>query len=444
MQKLRQFFFKYLVYYPAVLVRGEWIWQPLRLLNQSQRLPNQAMEELQLKKVNAILSKASTSKYYHSHKLPSRIKSLIDIQNIRFLTKEDLRTFSSDLQTEEKPLFFTTKTSGGSTGAPVTIKKPANAMAQELAAAWRGYSWANIQIGDLQARFWGVPMTKSLALRARAIDFVAHRIRFSAFQFSKNDLATYTRRLERAHADYFYGYVSMVRELANYLAEFHPGHTIKPKSIITTSEVLNEEDRKKIQDVFQCKVYNEYGCGEVGTIAHECEKGSMHINMENILVEIVNEKGEVLPDDQEGEIVVTDLNNSFMPIIRYRICDYGSLSSKPCSCGRTLKVLNSVKGRAYDFIENESGEKFHGEFFLYIVEEAKSIGIKVDGVQFVLESGQLKINLVAKNPFFDQARSYIESKLKERFSRKIPITFNRTEEIPREPSGKLRVIKRVD
>lgn len=444
MQQLKRYFFKYCVYYFVVLIRREWIWEISKNLKNSEKNDIYFLKNLQLKKFNKILSKAKHSKYYRCRNIPEKINSLDDIKNLPFLLKEDLRNNENEIKTGRDPLFFTTKTSGGSTGAPITIKKPANAMAHELAAAWRGYSWAGIYIGDLQARFWGTPITKSMALKAKIIDFVTRRIRFSAFRFSKNDLALYVKNLENKNPDYFYGYVSMIKELSIYLKEIDPENKIQPKAIITTSEVLSKEDRDAIEQAFDCKVYNEYGCGEVGTIAHECEQGQMHINMENVIIEIIDKDGNVLPDNSEGEIVVTDLNNTLMPIIRYKICDYGSLSSDTCQCGRQLKILNKIKGRAYDFIENEKGEKFHGEFFLYIVEEMKSNGIKIEGIQFILENKKIQVKIVSSENEYFKAENYIKNRINDLFSKNIILLFYKVEEIKREKSGKLRVVKRIN
>ena len=80
------------------------------------------------------------------------------------------------------------------------------------------------------------------------------------------------------------------------------------------------------------------GCGELGTISHECEAGSMHLSGENMLVEILD--GErVRGPGGIGEIVVTELNNCAMPLIRYRTGDFGALGAGTCECGCTLAVL---------------------------------------------------------------------------------------------------------
>src|SRR5690606_37263571 len=178
-------------------IRREWIWKPLRQLKKSQQYDPSHLKQLQLSKLNHILSLSETSPYYKKKLNAFKLDSLDEIGSLPFLEKDDLRAYASEIETTCKPKSFTVKTSGGSTGAPVTLKKPANAMGQELAATWRGYDWAGIDIGDLQARFWGVPLTKEMRQRARLIDLVTRRIRFSAFKFTDSDLDTYLDKLDR-------------------------------------------------------------------------------------------------------------------------------------------------------------------------------------------------------------------------------------------------------
>ena len=89
----------------------------------------------------------------------------------------------------------TVKTTGGSTGQTVTVRKSRHATALEQAANWRGFRWEGIDIGDKQGRFWGVPSGTLARWRASAIDWTAHRRRYSAFQFTRDDLARYLRDL---------------------------------------------------------------------------------------------------------------------------------------------------------------------------------------------------------------------------------------------------------
>lgn len=439
---IKNLFFKYCVYYPVLIIRNEWFLKESLFFKKSQFYTRQQIKDIQLKKLNSLLSSAKTSPHYVDK--VSLIENLVDVQKIPFLSKEILRNSSEKLLTSHKFLFKTVKTSGGSTGAPVTLFKPAHAMASELAATWRGYQWAGINIGDLQARFWGVPHTKKARSKAQLIDFVAHRIRISAFKLSDDDLDGYVKIIEKKKPDYFYGYVSIMEEFAHYLKRINYRLAHAPKAIITTSEVLSEHTRSTLTEVFGAPVYNEYGCGEVGTIAHECEYGSLHINEENILIEIVDDEGNALPDNNVGNVVVTDLNNNLMPLIRYQLKDFASLSHRACPCNRGLAILENITGRAYDFLINEHGTKFHGEYFLYHIYEMKKHGYPLDGIQFLFKDNFLNIHIIASPDNYKYAVKILSKVLTTDFSKIIPLQFTRVENIERERSGKLRLIKNWD
>lgn len=444
LEKLKHIFYKYGVYYSVVFVRGEWIWKPERLLKKSQYYDKGKMAELQLAKINHILTSAKATEFYEGKISLDKIENLNQMVVLPFLEKEDLRESANLMKLKKKPAFCTTKTSGGSTGAPVTIHKPARAMGYELAAAWRGASWAGIDIGFRQARFWGVPMLRGTRRKSMLIDLVTRRIRLSAFKFRNDDLERYLQRLVKKPPDYLYGYTSMIHEFARFLEATNRTDALKPICVITTSEVLTPAVRETIERVFGCKVFNEYGCGEVGTIAHECSYGRMHINAENLYVEIVSAEGKVLGPGEIGEVVVTDLNNDYMPIIRYRLRDFASISYEGCPCGRNLPTLDSLKGRAYDFIVNDIGEKFHGEFFLYIAEELTSQGLKINAIQFIKKVDKLEVLLSIGSEELLVAERYIKRKIADEFSSTILVEVKRVESIPREASGKLRVIKNYE
>lgn len=439
----KKIFFKYFVYYPVVIIRGEWIYPHYKKLMESQFYARSNIEEIQLKKVIALYAYARTNVPYYQHGFTGSISGLGDMKRVPFLEKDALRSESKELISRKPRGSVRSKTTGGSTGAAVTIYKNNYAMAEELAATWRGYSWAGVEIGDLQARFWGVPFDKKSRLRAKLIDWVTNRIRLSAFSFSDNDIANYVVLLNKKKPIYFYGYVSMIKQLAGYLDKNNISLEFKLQAIITTSEVLSDADRKFFEHVFKCRIFNEYGCGEIGTIAHECEHGKMHITAENMIVEIVDENGDVVPAGVSGEIVVTDLTNYSMPLIRYKMRDFGVIDPELCICGRSLPVLKEVHGREYDLLLNSKGEKFHGEFFLYMIEDAKKLNLPVRGYQIEQVSlEKMIINLVVDDSIFSKVKIFLENRIKNNFDASIEVVFNKVSLIKREASGKLRVIKR--
>jgi phenylacetate-CoA ligase len=436
---LDRLLFKYGVYLPVTWARGEHFTRYLHAFEKSQWADPAVVRQLQEEKLNALVEWACTRVPLYRERidrsrLPKRL-TLDDLPALPTLSKADLRDRASELIVDcgERT---TVKTTGGSTGQAVTVTKSRSATAQELAAMWRGWRWGDIDIGDRQARFWGVPLSGKSRFRARLIDFVSHRRRFSAFRLSESDMTAYTTALNRFRPDYVYGYVSILVEYANYL-ESAGTRRFTPKAIIATSEVLTPQHRSAIERGFGGRVFEEYGCGELGNIAHECGKGSLHMSAENLVVEIVP----AAPGQPAGEIIVTELNNLAMPLLRYRLNDFASPIAGACECGRTLGRIGDVFGRAYDVIYNREGRMFHGEFFMYIFEEVKQKGLGVQRFQVTQQDfDHFTIRLQPGPGYGPDTEAFVRRRVAESYGAYAQIAFERVESIERERSGKLRLI----
>ena len=108
----------------------------------------------------------------------------------------------------------------------------------------------------------------------------------------------------------------------------------------------------------------------------------MHIMAENMIVEILDGDRVCMPGEI-GEIIITELNNYAMPLIRYGTGNYASFSIKKCNCGKTLPIIDNLIGRAYDTIKNKKGNLFHGKFFMYIFGEAKRRNLGIEAFQVI-------------------------------------------------------------
>lgn len=427
------------VFYLTLMLRGEWFLPRLQELNRTQYLDGESLRDMQLGRLNKLLTHASENVAFYQGNIPLSLESLDELGRLPFLEKDQLRRHAEAL-TYRYGASQRSKTSGGSTGAPVTLIKDARGMAQEMAAMWRGYSWAGVRIGERQARFWGVPRDGKDRARASLIDFVCNRKRVTAFEYNAETMRASVETIKRFNPDYFYGYTSILKEFAEAQPE---RRILQPKAIITTSEVLMAADRQMLETTFNAQVFDEYGCGEVGTIAHECAYGNKHINAENVIVEVVDSNGAPVDEGETGELVVTDLTNYSMPLIRYRMKDFGAVRSTRCPCGRGLPVLSEIHGRAYDALINSQGSKFHGEFFLYMLEDLKKQGICIEGVQFVQNTdASLSIAVKCEPNYFAIVESFLIHRLRESFDDNLPVVVKKVSSIPREPSGKLRVVKR--
>jgi phenylacetate-CoA ligase len=116
-----------------------------------------------------------------------------------------------------------------------------------------------------------------------------------------------------------------------------------PEFIIVNGGMLTKKRKKIIEDFFSCKVFNFYGCMEVGFIASECLEGSMHTNSDSILLE----------QNEELGCLITSFENFKMPLLRYRLGDSIEIVEDECSCGSNLPIIKSIKGRVDGFIVSQ-------------------------------------------------------------------------------------------
>jgi len=438
------------VIYPAVVkARGEGaVFRRLCEMAEMERWSAERVRDRQHLKLAAALSYASRHSAFYSSRwqIPDVISGegvIATLSQLPLVEKSDLQRSFDDLIARPRPRRVTRKTTGGSTGQVVTVLKDRAATASEMAASWLGYGWFGVRIGDRAVRFWGTPFTAKRRLRFAAADLAMHRIRFSAFAFDEADLERYWKRCHTFRPAYFYGYVSMLERFASFLRDRDlDGTRLKLKCIVTTSEVLGEPQRRMLESVFGCPVQNEYGCGEVGPIAYECPSGGLHVMSENVFVEVLTSSRREAEVGESGEVVVTDLNNRAMPLVRYRVGDFATKGAE-CVCGRPFPVLEKIWGREYDFVETPNGKQYHGEFFMYLFEELRERGLGVGQFQVTQAAeDSVDVIVVVDGAMSLEQEGEIRSLLTTRLDG-LRVTLQRVSSIERAPSGKMLVIRNL-
>lgn len=437
---------RYGLYWLATKARGQPVADILESLLESQFWSDTKMALHQEKLLDCLLRHAIANTPYYRNLMAGcgsqgGSSTKLNLSGFPFLTKDIIRAAGQSIYPKSGFGRFIYKTTGGSTGPPIRVRKDLRAMGHELAAAWRGFSWAGVHMRDRQARFWSVPTARRSRWEVRLTDFICNRKRYRTSGYDESIFARYARSFLRDQPDYVYGYTSMLREFAGYLTERNLVPDWPVKAAITTAESLTEMDRSIIRRGFGCRVYDEYGCGEVGTIAHECESGRIHINAENLLVEFIDEAGASV-ENGLGEVVVTDLRNLAMPLIRYRTGDLAYVDRARCDCGVSLPVIRDVVGRAYDLLVTQDGRKFHGSLVGGLFASLEQEGVHVDGYQVIQQiDHSLLVRLVANSNERRVLERKISRSLLESMGSTMALRFEYVESIPREPSGKVRRVK---
>lgn len=144
-----------------------------------------------------------------------------------------------------------------------------------------------------------------------------------------------------------------------------------------SGEILTEVVRQAVREHFGCQIAKQYGANEFNSIVYECPYGNMHLMSENVYVEVLNEDRQCVAGE-EGEVYVTSLTNSVIPLIRYRIGDSGKIEAgKKCMCRNHSSVFQLSSGRADDWIVLADGEKIMPNV---LIRAFDCVNYRIDGV----------------------------------------------------------------
>jgi phenylacetate-CoA ligase len=326
---------------------------------------------------------------------------------------------------------------GGSTGQPVTFYLSRARKCSRAAATLRHNRWAGWEVGDRAAVIWGAPQDRPAGgCRARLRGALLREpLWLDTAALDERALLEFHAALWRYRPRVIQAYARAAVLFARFL-EGRGLRAYRPLSIVTSAEVLEPEDRRLLERVFGCPVFNRYGCREVSVLASECPAHTgLHVMAEGLYVEVETPAGPAAPG-QTGCILVTDLLNGAMPLIRYRIGDMGAWAKGSCPCGRGLPRLGHVAGRVTDFLVGADGRLVSGVFLAtYVVAHRPSLG----QVQIWQEKAGAVTYRVRPGPGFEPGPDgeYLADATRRYLGEGADADLEVVAELPAAPSGKI-------
>jgi phenylacetate-coenzyme A ligase PaaK-like adenylate-forming protein len=368
---------------------------------------------------------------------PVEIRTIEDLQVLPVLTKADIRREGPNLlSTGLSRAGLTRKKTSGSTGVPLEVKLDPAGLQWKRACTLRADEWSGWQRGQRVAKVWGNPEFRQFGIRGRLRNWLYERsVYLDTLQLTPETIDRFARQIARQKPELIFGHAHSVFLLAEHIQNRQlPRY--QPHGIITTAMVLHDWQRRRIEAVFGCPVTNRYGCEEVSLIACECsEHRGLHVNADSVLVETIADGRPARPGEL-GAIVVTDLSNFAMPLIRYQVGDMGVLSDRECLCGRGLPLLESIEGREADYVVTAAGQMISGisltENFAVLVPGVAQIQIVQEAVDGFL------FRIVRDSAWGPASELKIAELVTERFGSATRSRCEFVDVIPREPSGKYR------
>lgn len=371
---------------------------------------------------------------------------LNDLQRLPLLTREQVHAHLEDMTWHACPGGTKPYHTGGSSGEPLRFYVDQFRNAADAAARLRARTWWNVKPGDLEILLWGAPMELRANDKVRQVrDAFLNQTILSAFDMSTETMDEYLDIIASRKPVCLYGYASSLALLARHARQrgWHPIRSNRLRAVFVTGEVLFEHDQKVILSVFGAPVVNEYGSRDGGMTALGCRASNLHVQAENVIIELLDPDGQPVQPGEVGEITMTLLEARAMPLIRYRIGDLARQATGKsinadgiCECGLALPALMEVRGRVTDQIVRRDGNRLrrmHALSLIYVLREAEGLN-KFQITQSSLH--QLDVNVVANERFTPKVQSTVEQRLRQRMGNDVDITIRRCRSIPANAAGK--------
>ncbi len=386
--------------------------------------------------IRRLLKHARENSPYYKNIIPLREDLDEWLSEAPILTKEILiKNFEQIKSSDYQQRSWYLNSTSGSTGKPVNFIQDKDYNEWLIASEnyyykkYLGFDYADTP----KIIIWGSSRDskKMSFLKAKLGNYLSNTSFLDPLEISAQNWDDYVNAINHKKPIFIRGFASILFLLANHIKEkklkIH-----SPKYVATSAETLKPFMREVIEEVFNCPVYDYYGSREVGIIAAECSRGKMHTFPFFNYVEVVDIEGKPVRPGEEGNLLITNLRNYSMPIIRYEIGDTAILGDT-CECGGSTPVLEKITGRITDHFITKEGSIVHGLYFARMFYFSKWVGefqILQKDYEF------LEIYYVPKDEPPEEEIENINFKIKEKMGENCRIDWIKTESVPRTSEGK--------
>lgn len=423
--------------------------------NENECLSKEEKEKIQLERLKKTVKLAYENVEFYRKRFdkinlkPEDIKTLKDIEKIPYTTKSDLReAYPLGLLAVSRDEIVEVHASSGTTGKPTVTAYTQNDLDIWGECIARGLIMAGAKKDYIIQNAYGY----GLFTGGFGIHHGGNRLGVITIPISAGN----TKRQLDTMVDFQSDIITCTPSYAMYLGESRqksgiPLEDINLKAGIHGAEMWTDEMRKRIEESLGIKTYNIYGLTEVmgPGVAQECnQQNGMHIQDDHFYPEIINPKtGEVLDYGEHGELVLTSLTKTGMPILRFRTKDLTALINEKCECGRTTIRMERITGRSDDMLKIKGVMVFPSQ-----IEKAL---LRINGITpnylihvtrpDILDEVEVKVE-ATKELFFDEVKEMekiekqIQASIRSETGLRVNVTLCEPESLPRSEGKAVRVI----
>jgi phenylacetate-CoA ligase len=426
-------------------VRGRSTLEHLQQLELSQWQSREELERATTQELIRLLSYAGANVPYYRELFraqrfdPRAIESRADLAELPLLTREIVQERYDDLVDPAHRGKNIKKGTSGSTGKPLKFEYSPASECWRQAIKLRGYGWAGYRPGRKTFFYWAAVSGGPPSAKMR-IDRALKRETF--IDSMKQDLPSRQRALDvlrRTEPEIIVCYTQACAQFARWITD-NGLRDWDDIPVICAAEAVLPADRAALSKAFGPDIFETYGSRETMLMGAECEAHQgMHLSEENLVLEVVR-NGRPVAAGESGDVVVTDLHNYGMPMIRYVNGDLAVRGPEQrCACGRGLGRLERVDGRRADTMYDNEGNAVPGIVFHVLFSDARrEIVRQFQAVQGA--DGAVVLKVVRGRDFAEDAFQGVTGRFSE-YLRGLPFTVEFHDALtPHQRSGKHQTI----
>lgn len=258
---------------------------------------------------------------------------------------------------------------------------------------------------------------------------------YSSFHLTEKDMMYYVESLNHYKPQALDGFFMSMCDIASYIERHNIKLEFNPIAIFPTSETLTNSGRELLERVFKSKVYDQYAASEGAPFVTECENQVLHMELASGVFEHF--------EKDNNEVLITSFTTHGTPLIRYRIGDsmvFNDTDTETCDCTLNAPIIKEIQGRKLDFLYTADGAKINGGNVANLFKNMPNALIRAQAIQE--KSNEIIIQLEVDEKLYKlEYDRLLKNEFLHKFGSDTKIIIKHVDEIPREKSGKFRMIK---
>lgn len=374
---------------------------------------------------------------------PGDIRGIDDLPLLPVLLRRDVKVHLDALTSgRAKTRDLLPRMTSGTSAEPLGFHRDRRTVPFEQATRWHSLEWAGVTPASSHLTL----TLDRVSVRISQVTWWGRMVGGASIPLEvlySRESAPVAEILEQVAPGVILGYPSLLHLLAHAILRYGRPLRTLPRCVFYQAEHMGEDTRQLLSRAFGVPIFSRYGAAELsGLIAQTCDHGRWHLNTEGFVVEVVS--GE--PGDPhgtpaaKGRLVITDLRNHAMPLIRYEIGDAGiAAGEEKCPCGRTLPLLGELDGRSWEWVVTTAGLRIPA----IVLQRAMRLHIDLLWeYQFRQDSPEvLEVAVVPVGAYGEDRQDELARHLEAALGGGIAVRVTPVGHIPREPSGKRPVMK---